>query len=214
MTFRNPLALQLAGSVLGLALVSGGCGMMAPKAERYIAPPVGTTWMNAVHSTGSYGSGSRQVPGKRGERMWQGSQVVTFDGGMGTILARPDGSWLGVYKDDTPVTTWDPPLHWQWPLEVGKTWTREQRVTFYAAKRTIPYQVTQKVEAYEDVTVLAGTFKTFKVSTVTSLGDDNLLWFSPQLGVFVKQSNKRTAQHAQGPGTQSTELISYTRGVQ
>ena len=208
------LKLHAAAAGLAMALVSGGCAMMEPKAERYVAPPMGTTWVNAVRNTGSYGSGSIQVPGRRGERMWQGSQAVTFDGAAGTIFARPDGSWLGIYKGDTPVMTWDPPLTWQWPLEVGKTWTREQRVTIHTAKRTIPYRVTQKVEAYEDVTVPAGTFKTFKISTVNSLGDDNLLWFSPELGIFVKQSNKRTAKHAQGPGTQSSELMSYKRGAQ
>lgn len=208
----NP-KLRFAGAGLALVLMAGGCAVMAPKAERYVAPPMGTTWVTAVHSTGSYGSDSRQVPGKRGERMWQGSQAVTFDGASGTILARPDGSWLGIYKGDQPVMTWDPPLTWQWPLEVGKTWTREQRMTIHAAKRTIPYQLTQKVEAVEEVTVPAGTFKTYRISTVNTLGDDNLLWFSPELGIFVKQSNKRTAKHAQGPGTQSQELISYTRGA-
>jgi len=211
---RINLKLVLILGAVAMALVSGGCGLMEPKAERYVAPPVGTTWVTAIHSTGSYGSGSRQVPGKRGERMWQGSQVVTFDGALGTILARPDGSWLGIYKGDQPIMTWDPPLTWEYPLEVGKTWTRQQQVTIHAAKRTIPYVVTQKVEAIEEVTVPAGTFKTFKISTVNTLGDDNLIWFSPELGIFVKQSNKRTAKHGQGPGTQSTELMSYTRGAQ
>ena len=87
-------------------------------------------------------------------------------------------------------------------------------MTNHAAKRTNPYQLTQKVEAIEEVTVPAGTFKTYKISTVNSLGDDNLVWFSPELGIFVKQSNKRTAKHAQGPGTQSSELMSYKRGAQ
>lgn len=208
------LKLHTGAICAAVALVSAGCGLMEPKAERYVAPPVGTTWVTAIHSTGSYGSGSRQAPGRRGERMWQGTQVVEFHGARGTILAQPDGSWLGIYKGDQPIVTWDPPLTWEYPLEVGKTWTRQQKITIHAAKRTIPYVVTQKVEAIEEVTVPAGTYKTFKISTVTSLGDENLNWFSPDLGVFVKQSNRRTAEHAQGPGTQSTELMSYKRGAQ
>jgi hypothetical protein len=194
-----------------LALLAAGCGMMEPKAERYVAPPLGTTWVTARKDTGSFGSGGGEVAGKRGERMWQGAKMITFEGADGTIVASPEGDWQGIFKGDTPIMTWDPPLNWPWPIEVGKTWTREQRVTFHAAKRTASYSLTQKVEAYEDVTVPAGTFKTFKVSSESSQGEQNLFWFSPELGIFVKQSLKRTAAHAQGPGTREIELLSYTR---
>jgi hypothetical protein len=197
---------------VGLGLLIGGCALLEPKAERYVPPPLGTAWVNARHDTGSYGSGSTQVPGSRGERMWQGHGVVTFETTGGTLVAEPDGSWLGIYNGDKPVMTWDPPLNWEWPLEVGKSWTREQRMTIHAANRTIPYVLTQKVESFEDVAVPAGTFKTFKVSTVTSLGDENLVWFSPDLGIFVKQSLRRTAKNPQGPGTREFELVSYKRG--
>lgn len=213
MTFRNPLGLQLAASVLGLALFSGGCGLMAPKAERYVAPPVGTNWVSERRDTGSYGSGTVRTQGKRGERMWQGTQVVTFEAPMGTIFAMPSGAWIGIFKGDTPLITWDPPANWDYPLEVGKTWTKSQRMTIHAAKRTMAYQQTQKVEAYENVTVPAGTYKTFKVSTSSTLGDENVVWFSPELGIFVKQSLRRTARHSAGPGTREIELISYNRGM-
>lgn len=204
--------LQSAAAGLAVAMLTAGCGLMAPKAERYFAPSLGTTWETARHDSGSYGAGSVKVTGKRGERAWQGRQLVTFEGAGGTILATADGSWLGVFKGDTPLITWDPPLTWDWPLEVGKTWTREQRATIPAAKRTVSYTLTQKVEAYEDVIVPAGTFKAFKVSTVTSLGDDNLVWLSPEHGIFIKQSLKRTAKHAQGAGAREIEMLSYTPG--
>jgi hypothetical protein len=184
---------------------------MEPKAERYVAPALGTTWQSMRSDSGSYGSGAAKTSSRRGERLYRGEQVLTFEGSEANIFATPTGSWIGFFNGDTPVMTWDPPLNWEWPLEVGKTWTREQRVTIHAAKRTIPYTITQKVEAYEDVTVPAGTFKAFKLSTVTSLGDENVVWFSPAHGVFVKQSLKRTAKHAQGPGTREIELLSYRR---
>ena len=158
------------------------------------------------------GSGSAKAPGRRGERTYEGERVLTFESPAGVIVAKQTGDWIGIFNGDKPVITWDPALTWQWPLEVGKSWTGEQRMTIHAAKATVPYSVTQKVEAYEDVTVPAGTFKTFKVSTVTSLGDENLLWFSPELGIFVKQSLKRTAKHRQGTGTREIELLSYKRG--
>jgi hypothetical protein len=206
-------ALQGAAAGLAVAMLMGGCGLLEPKAERYVAPPLGTTWVTARQDTGSYGSGSGKVDGKRGERMYQGAPAITFEAAGGTVVATQEGNWLGIFNGDTPVMTWDPPLHWQWPLEVGKSWARKQSMTVYPAKRTITYDVTQKVEAYEDVSVPAGTFKAFKVSTKTSLGDENFVWFSPEHGLFVKQSLKRTANHAQGVGTREIELLTYTRAA-
>jgi len=202
--------LPVATAVLVVAAV--GCAMMEPTAERYVAPPVGTTWKSAQHDTGSYGSGSAQDSARRGERTWQGQSVITFEGRNGTIVATPGGNWLGIFAGDKAILSWDPPLSWPWPLEVGKSWTHQHRLTFHAAGRTVSFSLAQKVESYEDATVPAGTFKTFKVSSVSSLGEENVFWFSPELGIFVKQSLKRTAQHPQGPGTREIELLDYKRG--
>lgn len=35
-----------------------GCASMAPRAEKYVPPPIGATWVTARHDTGSYGSGN------------------------------------------------------------------------------------------------------------------------------------------------------------
>jgi hypothetical protein len=101
-------------------------------------------------------------------------------------------------------------LSWEWPIEVGKTWTKKYTITIHATKQTIPFEVRQKVEAYEDVTVPAGTFKAFKVVTSDTLGSENINWFSPELGIFVKTTLRRTAKHPAGAGTRETELVSQT----
>lgn len=143
--------------------------------------------------------------------MWQGQQVITYETPQWTILAQPtSGNWIGIVSGDKPMMTWDPPMGWDWPLEVGKTWTHNNRFTNHAKQQTIPFQTTQKVEAYEDVTVPAGTFKAFKISTSDTLGNENVNWFSPELGIFVKSINTRTAKHAAGPGRQETEIVSQT----
>jgi hypothetical protein len=143
--------------------------------------------------------------------MWQGQQVITFETPESAILAASDsGNWLGIVSGDKPLITWEPGLSWDWPLEVGKSWTRNYRVTIHATKQTIPFQTTQKVEAYEDVTVPAGTFKTFKISTSDTLGNENVQWFSPELEIFVKQINTRTAKNAAGPGKRELEVVSQT----
>ena len=143
--------------------------------------------------------------------MWQGQQVIAFESPEYAILAASNsGNWLGIVRGDKPLITWEPGLNWDWPLEVGKTWTKNYSITIHAAKRTVPFQTTQKVEAYEDVTVPAGTFTAFKISTSSTLGEETVNWFSPEVGIFVKSINTRTAKNAAGPGRRETELVSQT----
>ena len=200
---------QLLTAGLLATLLSAGCAT-TPIAERYVAPPQGSTWVAARRDTGSFGSGNVQLASKMGERMWQGQKLNAYQSQELTLLARPTGDWVAQVKGDTPLISWDPPVTWNWPLEVGKTGTRSFRVTIHAAKRTIPVEDRWTVEAYEDVTVPAGTFKAFRVRTTDNAGSDNLNWFSPELGIFVKSSLRRTAKHAQGPGTRDIELVSHT----
>jgi hypothetical protein len=40
--------------------------------------------------------------------------------------------------------------------------------------------------------------------------NENVVWFSPELGIFVKQNLRRTAKHPAGPGTRDSELVSHT----
>jgi hypothetical protein len=213
MAISKHLRSGLLAAGLGVGLASG-CAMIEPRAERYVPPPLGSTWERIQHDTGSYGSGPTKLSSRRGEATWQGAPVITFEGAVGgwTVYAQPNGAWLGFFKGATPIITFDPPQIWDFPLEVGKSWVREQRMTIQAAKRTVTYSIRQKVESFEEVTVPAGTFKAFKISTETSLGDENVIWFSPELGIFVKQSLRRTARHAQGPGAREVELLSYKRG--
>lgn len=206
------MRVKLASAGLAVALALGGCALMAPTGERYVAPPLASTWVSARRDTGSYGSGTVQLPGKYlGQQMWQGKQLNGFESPESTTLANPvTGEFVAVVKGSAPLITWEPPIGWNWPLEVGKTWTKSTRLTNHVTKQTVALDYTQKVEAYENITVPAGTFKAFRVSTVNTVGDENVTWFSPELGIFVKQSLRRTARHAQGVGTREIELVSQT----
>jgi hypothetical protein len=183
---------------------------MEPKADGYVAPPLGSTWIFARRNSGSFGSTSAQLLGIRGERVWQGQQVITFENQEGAILSLPNGNWLGIVNRDTPVITWDPPTSYDWPLQVGKTWTRSHRVTVHATNQVFPLQQTLKVEAYEDVTTRAGTFKAFRISVAGNNGEDAVQWYSPELGIFAKTLTVRSASHPAGPGRRETELVSQT----
>jgi hypothetical protein len=209
---KSPLEFKahLATAGLAAALVAGGCAMLEPKAERYVAPPVGSTWTQAQRNTGSYGTGTAQVPYKRGERMWEGKLMGTIESPQQVILATADGSWATILSaDGKPILSYDPPLGYDFPLVVGKTWTKSYKMTVHAKNQAFPFDGTYKVEAYEDVTVPAGTFKAFRIS-FSSNGARDTYWFAPELGIFAKQVLTRTDKSGYGPGRREVELVSQS----
>src|SRR5947207_8134634 len=128
-----PSLRQLAWNTgLLVALASSGCATVPPPAERYVAPPSGSTWVNARVDTGSYGSSSTQLSMTRGERVWQGSDVITFETAEITLLTSPALDYIAQVKDDKVLVSWEPPYNLDWPLQVGKTSKRSYRMTVHA----------------------------------------------------------------------------------
>ncbi len=209
MNTTRSMKLYFAVSLLALAIALGGCAM-TPKAERYVGPPPGTTYTVTRSDSGSYGSSATQITYKISERTWEGKQVKAFASPEGVLLLNADGAWISVLgPDDKPIFTWDPPIGPDFPLEVGKTWPKSYRVTAHAAKQTVPFDSAWKIDAYEDVTLPAGTFKAFKMSFSDTLGNEQIFWYIPELGLIGKRMDKRTAKYRTGPGTRDSELISY-----
>lgn len=196
---------------LAAVLLAGGCAVVEPKAERYQPPAVGSSWTVSQRSTGSYGKDA-QFQVTRGEATWEGKSAIALSSSLGTTtMATPDaGRWMAVVgKDGKPILGWDPPVGWEYPLSVGKTWTTSYRITNHVTKRTTPYDLSCKVESYGDVTVPAGTFKAFKIACTTTIGTEETFWNSPELGIFVKTSLRRSDSSPFGPGTQDSELVSH-----
>jgi hypothetical protein len=211
MKFPVSFRLHLATASLAAALVAGGCSMMEPKAERYVAPPIGSTWVQAQSNTGSYGTGTVQVPFKRVERMWEGKLMQANESPQQVVLTASDGAWAVILSPDgKPLISYDPPIGYNYPLVVGKTWTTSYRMTVIPKKQVFPFDSTFKVEAYEEVTVPAGTFKAFKISVMTNTGSEDTYWFVPEFGIYAKQSLRRTDKSGYGPGTREVELVSQT----
>lgn len=201
---------------LGLALTASllaGCAA-PPRAEGgRVDQPIGSVVVRTQTDTGSYGSGTTTITGTRtAPKMWKGQQVAVYSNSTGPSLYQlpPNGTFVGFFNGDTPVVTFEPPSGYEWPLEVGKSWTSKYNMVIHQSNQVIPVEVKVTVEAYEDVTTPAGTFKTFRVRNVDNQGNDNLNWFSPELGVFVKQKLTRTAASPQGPGTREVETIRQT----
>jgi hypothetical protein len=203
------IAHGLSLSGLAFAVFSSGCAFMEPSAERWTAPPVGSSWDMMQRNTGSYG---KDVTFRvtRGDGVWQGAQVVTISNSLGmTTMTAPSGHWIAmVGRDGKPVTSWSPPLGFDYPLTVGKTWTTSYRMTMHARGNTIAYELSCKVESHEKVGVKAGEFDAFKVVCSTNIGNEETYWTNPDMGVFIKTSLKRTDKSPFGPGTQETELVS------
>jgi hypothetical protein len=105
---------------------------------------------------------------------------------------------------------------WDFPLVVGKSW----RISAAGLVSTavIAYSIDCTVEAYEDVTTKAGTFKAFKIRRRWSVhaSDDNadrgdrwteMVWFAPAAKTVVKRAVWRTTA---SPGDVGWELVSYS----
>jgi hypothetical protein len=206
----NGRKLQFATAGLAVALVSGGCGLMAPQAMPEFAA-TGSSWTVNYRATGSYGSVSDQRTAVvRSSQNWEGRTVRALEGKDFTTLSDPaTGGWIAQVKGTRPLISWNPPLAWEWPLTVGKTWTRKQSATIHATKQTIDFVSTWVVESYEDITVPAGTFKAFKIKYSDNIGNEAVNWWSPQVQGNAKTWSARTSKHRAGAGTIETELVSY-----
>jgi len=200
---------QSAVAALGMSSLIAGCAPMEPAAEKYAPPPVGTTYERDIRATGSFGKSYREASKYVGMRQVMGREVHVHERSTGqTSMLDDGGGWIGQFKGDAPIFTFDPPHGVEFPITVGKTLTRDVRMTMHAQNRVVPFKASWKVEAHEDVTVPAGTFKTFRIAYEDSLGTQGTWWNIPENGIFAKWSVRRSDKHPAGPGTQDAELVS------
>ena len=100
-----------------------------------------------------------------------------------------------------------PPEDWQWPLQVGKSWSAT--VTWVdSGDQERRYVLTSiwSVEAYEEVKTAAGTFKAFKVSRrEIESGASQEFWYSPAVKGWIKLRATGTAD-----GGYEEELTAYS----
>lgn len=201
-------------SMLAAAGVAGvvlsACSSAPPRAERYIPPPVGATWTYQVANSGSFGAGTSSVTMRMADGEWEGRKLLRYDYAGGSILQTDQVGIVAVLDAaGRPMLRYDPPLGFEWPLEVGKSWSGQHTVRVGPAGNRATLTANWKVESYEDVTVPAGTFKAWKVVMTDSMGLTQTIWSVPMtMGVFAKRSSERSAAHPMGgAGTQVFELV-------
>jgi hypothetical protein len=198
-----------------LTVVVGGCAPAtappgAPQADLKW-PPVGSGWVQAEETRGSFGSETRRANWKfLGEQTWQGKKVMAFSDGVVTNYTDSRRRLLGTVRGTALAESYQPHYTtFDWPLFVGKSWPN--RFTYRDEVRGRSFENVEqdgKVEAYEDVKTPAGTLKAFRIKhegpglRVTS-------WYAPELGLFVKSHTERLQGFPAGPGVRQMELVSY-----
>jgi hypothetical protein len=214
MKFRfDSLAIAAATASL---LLAGGCSTTPPVAERFVAAPAGTVSTYFRRSSGSFGTVEGPVSWTRVDREWQGKPVyAAVSPQAGTTLHDPTSNNFGMLamlnRSGEPVFSVEPPVGYRYPLKVGNEWSSKHTLTTYPGRETRPYELSYQVEAYESISVPAGTFKTYRILITDNFGQVDRYWISPETGIpTIKRTQVRAPNHPQGAGKLEGELISLT----
>jgi hypothetical protein len=197
-------ALAAAASLL---LLASGCASPPPKSASYVPPKPGSTVQYRMTNTGSFGNGTTLATMHVAEFTWQGQRVLRYEGPTGSVLNNDQAGIVALLDSAGRLAMqYDPPLGYQWPIFLGKAWESNHVITT-ATGAKIPMKATWKVDAYDDVTVPAGTFKAWRVTMTDNLGFRQTSWSVPEtVGMFVERMSERPAGHPQGAGTQRYEM--------
>ena len=134
------------------------------------------------------------------------------DGESHAVLDAETRSWAGCMSDGKFLAEVQPHTgRFAWPLQVGKKGRAPARWVDHAVQPdwSGEYWTDFEVLAYEEVTVPAGRFMAFKVANTGSPSNDfyETIWYSPQVGSFVKILWGRTEENGYGPLEGSWELV-------
>lgn len=209
MILRHSRLTRLPFTGLGAAaLLLSGCASAPPSAQRYVPPAIGSSVEYRVTNTGSFGSAAAAtVTMKVSETLYEGRMLRRYETPSGSTLQSPSAGTVAVFNPaGQPLMRYDPPLDFNFPLVVGKTWTADHELTVGAATKA-PMKTSWKVEAYEDVTVPAGTFKAWRIVMTDNFGFRQTTWSMPDtVGMFAKRISERPRGHPQGEGTQVLDM--------
>lgn len=152
-------------------------------------PPLGAAWSVRVTNLddgSSYEETRRAISvdykGGKYPGTTIGYQVFVVDPATRNLVA--------ILRNGNEESTWDPDTgQFSWPLFVGKTWSSEfTENEAVAQRRYIGVRPNRRVEAYEDVTVPAGTFKAFRIQTSPGVGfvNSSTDWYAPEVKLIVR----------------------------
>lgn len=202
-------------AALGAAALLGGCAATPAQPGVYVPNPEGTVLTFHRTSTGSYGVTDGDLVWTLNRRELNGKPVMASVASSGVINYYDLERHMIVGTTDAsgrPAMSFDPPLGYRWPLEVGKTWTDKHQVTVHARNVTVPFEITYRVEAFEPVTVPAGRIQSFRVWSQDTMGETATVWTAPYAGMgIVKRILDRAPSAPQGAGHLVGELKSVKK---
>lgn len=167
----------------------------------------GDAWLFTAKDSGTIGSDP--------SRMLNGTYEVSIFGGK-----IKTASVTGSQKDDLDprppallaLLTFAPNLNF--PLTVGKQWSRDYKGTYIGSSKPIARKVTYEVKGIEQVTTPAGTFRAFKLESDDRAGGRDYFtttyWYSPETRSIVKLIFDATAGGQETGLQRQIELIKFT----
>jgi len=205
-------AFGLSLMALAASLLLPGCANSPPVAERLVDVVPGTVLVYQRKSSGSYGNFDDKVTWDHRESSWQGRPAMlasSAQAGTQVYERRTKGLVAMLGRNGQPLMSYDPPIAYRWPMKVGDSWSSQHQVTLHASGKVLPLTMNYKVEAYDKVTVPAGSFNAYLVVSTDSNGEVQRVWIAPADSLsVVKRTLDRPATHPQGAGHLEGELIS------
>ena len=109
---------------------------------------------------------------------------VNREGGSYFDIYDMNLNWIGSFAAGKELESAEPCIRvFKWPLRVGKKWDSDYTSRDYSEGfRPSPSKVTVNIQAYEDITVPAGTFKALRIQA-----GKEMLWYVPSIGWVVKE---------------------------
>lgn len=193
-------------SSLGRFAAAAACVLLplsawAQRMDAQVLPAAGSSFVFERQASGSYGSQRTEYLNDVMDIELDGVALIAFHTQQGLLLYRRSGAFVGLAdRGGALVATWDPPVDFSWPLLVGKQWKQQGHITFHRQGRSERFEAQLGVEAFEEVTVPAGTFRAWRIRSFEPDGTVGVDWLSPDLGIYVKRLIERAAAHPLGPG--------------
>jgi hypothetical protein len=205
---RPARATTLLLTLLPLALLSAGCAGSGESRTVHLAERPTWTMEDSWTYRGRGPAGPYTLTRKvLRAGVFEGREAYEIQAGPARYWYTHQLGYLAKMSGDRTVRRAVPPEDWQWPLQVGKSWSAT--VTWVDSgeqERRFVLTGVWAVEAYEEVKTAAGTFKAFKVSRrEIESGASQEFWYSPAVKGWIKLRGTDTAD-----GTYEEELTAYT----
>lgn len=177
-----------------------------------VIPPSGTVVETMTKSNSGYTPLMFTIIDDGSE--YKGIRVIRYEAGGGVELLNAENrnSVAVVSKYSKPQSEHVPDSgRYNWPLWVGKKWKAKYKfINHKTGKSWSPVIDKYKVVGHEEITVPAGTFKTFLIESNPSRNSavKRKIWYAYEVGLQVKYILERTSRHSDGPSTSETVTTS------